>query len=64
MLIPRMLRREQTLEFAKRFVDQWLRTRQLDNDKAPDPSSSRHGPRTRSCAPISGCSPRSSSTKS
>jgi hypothetical protein len=35
-LIPRMLRREQTLDFAKRFVDQWLRTRQLDTDKAPD----------------------------
>jgi hypothetical protein len=36
-LIPRMLRREQALEFAKRFVDQWLRIRQLDTDKAPDP---------------------------
>ena len=35
-LIPRMLRREQALEFAKRFVDQWLRIRQLDTDKAPD----------------------------
>jgi hypothetical protein len=35
-LIPRMLRREQTLDFAKRFTDQWLRTRQLDSDKAPD----------------------------
>ena len=35
-LIPRMLRREQALEFAKRFVDQWLRIRQLDSDKAPD----------------------------
>jgi len=35
-LIPRMLRREQALEFAKRFVDQWLRVRQLDTDKAPD----------------------------
>ena len=36
-LIPRTLRREQTMEFAKRFVDQWLRIRQLDTDKAPDP---------------------------
>ncbi|HEV3202120.1 MAG TPA: DUF1588 domain-containing protein [Bryobacteraceae bacterium] len=35
-LIPRMLRREQTLDFTKRFVDQWLRTRLLDADKAPD----------------------------
>jgi Protein of unknown function (DUF1588)/Protein of unknown function (DUF1592)/Protein of unknown function (DUF1585)/Protein of unknown function (DUF1587)/Protein of unknown function (DUF1595) len=35
-LVPRMLRREQTLDFAKRFVDQWLRTRQLESDKAPD----------------------------
>jgi len=35
-LIPRLLRREQSLEFAKRFVDQWLRIRQLDSDKAPD----------------------------
>jgi hypothetical protein len=31
-----MMRREQALEFAKRFVDQWLRVRQLDTDKAPD----------------------------
>ena len=36
-LIPRMLRRDQALEFVKRFVDQWLRLRQLDSDKAPDP---------------------------
>ncbi|HLK64844.1 MAG TPA: DUF1588 domain-containing protein [Bryobacteraceae bacterium] len=35
-LLPRMLRREQTLEFSKRFVDQWLRIRQIDTDKAPD----------------------------
>jgi len=35
-LIPVLLRREQSLEFAKRFVDQWLRVRQLDTDKAPD----------------------------
>jgi hypothetical protein len=35
-LIPRMLRREQALEFAQRFVDQWLRIRLLDTDKAPD----------------------------
>jgi hypothetical protein len=35
-LIPRMLRREQALEFAKRFVDQWLRIRLLDTEKAPD----------------------------
>jgi len=36
-LIPRIMRREQTMEFAKRFVDQWLRIRQLETDKAPDP---------------------------
>ncbi len=36
-ILPRMLRREQTLDFAQRFVDQWLRIRQLDTDKAPDP---------------------------
>jgi len=36
-LLPRMLRRDQALDFSKRFVDQWLRTRQLDSDKAPDP---------------------------
>ena len=35
-LIPPILRREQSLEFVKRFVDQWLRIRQLDTDKAPD----------------------------
>jgi hypothetical protein len=35
-LLPRMLRREQALEFSKRFVDQWLRIRLLDTDKAPD----------------------------
>ena len=35
-LVPVLLRREQSLEFAQRFVDQWLRVRQLDTDKAPD----------------------------
>jgi len=40
---PRMLRKEQTLDFTKRFVDQWLRIRELDNDKAPDASCSRVG---------------------
>jgi hypothetical protein len=35
-LIPRMLRRDQAFDFVKRFVDQWLRTRQLESDKAPD----------------------------
>ena len=37
-IIPRMLRRDQSLDFVKRFVDQWLRTRQLETDKAPDPT--------------------------
>jgi len=36
-ILPRMLRREQSLDFVKRFIDQWLRTRQLESDKAPDP---------------------------
>jgi hypothetical protein len=36
LLIPRMLRRDQSFDFVKRFVDQWLRTRQLESDKAPD----------------------------
>jgi hypothetical protein len=35
-LIPRMLRRDQAFDFVKRFVDQWLRTRQLESNKAPD----------------------------
>lgn len=37
-MLPRMLRRDQSLEFVKRFVDQWLRIRQLESDKAPDPT--------------------------
>ena len=36
-LIPRMLRRDQAAMFVQRFVGQWLRTRQLDANKAPDP---------------------------
>jgi mono/diheme cytochrome c family protein len=35
-IIPRMLRRDQAMDFVKRFVDQWLRTRQLESGKAPD----------------------------
>ena len=35
-LIPRMLRRDQAFDFVRRFVDQWLRTRQLESNKAPD----------------------------
>jgi hypothetical protein len=37
-ILPRMLRREQSLESVKNFVDQWLRIRQLESDKAPDPA--------------------------
>jgi mono/diheme cytochrome c family protein len=37
-ILPRMLRREQSLDFVKRFVDQWLRIRLLESDKAPDPA--------------------------
>jgi hypothetical protein len=35
-VLPRMLRRDQSMGFVKRFVDQWLRTRQLESNKAPD----------------------------
>ena len=36
-LIPRMLRNDRSLGFAERFVEQWLRTRELGADKSPDP---------------------------
>jgi hypothetical protein len=36
-LIPRMLRSDQAFTSVRRFVDQWLRIRQLESDKAPDP---------------------------
>ncbi len=35
-LIPRMLRDDRSHVFSKRFVEQWLHTRELDGDKAPD----------------------------
>ena len=35
-LIPRLLRNDRSLGFVQRFVDQWLRTRELGGDKAPD----------------------------
>jgi hypothetical protein len=35
-LIARMLRNDRSLEFVLRFTEQWLRTRELDTDKAPD----------------------------
>lgn len=35
-VVRRMLRNDRSLEFAKRFTEQWLRTRELDSDKAPD----------------------------
>jgi hypothetical protein len=35
-LIPRMLRDDRSHVFSKRFVEQWLHTRDLDGDKAPD----------------------------
>ena len=35
-LVPRMLRDPRSLQFADRFVEQWLRIRELDGDKAPD----------------------------
>ncbi len=36
-LIGRMLRNDRSLAFAQRFVEQWLRTRELGGDKSPDP---------------------------
>lgn len=35
-LLPRMLRNDKSLGFVQRFVEQWLRTRELSTDKAPD----------------------------
>ncbi len=35
-IIPVMLRNDRSLGFAHRFVEQWLRTRELSTDKAPD----------------------------
>ena len=35
-LIDRMLRNDRSLNFAKRFVEQWLRTRELGTEKTPD----------------------------
>ena len=36
MMVRRMLHNDRSLEFVQRFVEQWLRTRELDTDKAPD----------------------------
>jgi hypothetical protein len=36
-VIGRMLRNDRSLHFSRRFVEQWLGTRALDGDKAPDP---------------------------
>ncbi|MCS7023482.1 MAG: DUF1592 domain-containing protein [Bryobacteraceae bacterium] len=35
-IVGRMLRHDRSLNFAQRFVEQWLRTRDLERDKAPD----------------------------
>lgn len=35
-LIGRMLRNDRSFDFAKRFTEQWLRTRELTAEKAPD----------------------------
>lgn len=35
-LVRRMLRNDRSLGFAQRFVEQWLRTRELSGDKSPD----------------------------
>ena len=36
-LVRIMLRNDKSLDFSERFVEQWLRTRELTTDKAPDP---------------------------
>ncbi|MCC6590486.1 MAG: DUF1588 domain-containing protein [Bryobacterales bacterium] len=36
-VVPRMLRHDRSLVFARRFTEQWLRTRELTGGKAPDP---------------------------
>src|SRR5262249_3251042 len=35
-LVGPMLRNDRSLGFAQRFIEQWLRTRELATDKAPD----------------------------
>lgn len=35
-LVPVLMRDPRSLEFATRFTEQWLRTRELEGDKAPD----------------------------
>jgi len=35
-LVRRMLRNDKSLAFVQRFVEQWLRTRELATDKSPD----------------------------
>ena len=35
-LIGRMMRNDRSMTFAQRFTEQWLRTRELSGDKAPD----------------------------
>lgn len=35
--VGRLLRNPKSFEFARRFVEQWLRTRELGTEKAPDP---------------------------
>lgn len=37
-LLQRMLRNDRSMVFARRFTEQWLRTRELGGDKAPDPT--------------------------
>ncbi len=36
-MVPRMLRDDRALEFATRFTEQWLRTRELEGPNGPDP---------------------------
>jgi hypothetical protein len=36
-IVRRMLRNDRSLGFTQRFVEQWLRTRELGGEKSPDP---------------------------
>ncbi|MBM3810293.1 MAG: DUF1588 domain-containing protein [Acidimicrobiia bacterium] len=36
-MVGRMLRNDRSLVFAQRFIEQWLRTRELGGEKTPDP---------------------------
>ena len=64
-LIPRnAAQRDSRSKFVERFVEQWLRTRSLENDKAPDQQLFPGVLPTRRFARTSAISPRCSSARS